>query len=52
LLDAAGSTRKFHIDLQPLEILPVIIETLDSLRPHAILKGVDLTLSYPHRGRG
>jgi signal transduction histidine kinase len=48
LLDAARiATGKFHMDLQPLEVFPVITATVDDVRPSAQLKGVDLDYVVP-----
>jgi signal transduction histidine kinase len=48
LLDAARiSTGKLHMDIQALEILPVIHATVDGVRPSATLKGVDLECLVP-----
>jgi signal transduction histidine kinase len=48
LLDAARiATGKLHMDIQPLEILPVIHATVDGVRPSATLKGVELECLVP-----
>jgi signal transduction histidine kinase len=48
LLDAARiSTGKLHVDIQPMEILPVINATVDGVRPSATLKGVELEFVVP-----
>ncbi len=46
LLDAARiATGKFHMEVQSLEILPVVGASVDGVRPRATLKGVEL--EYP-----
>ena len=51
LLDAARIvTGKFHMDVQPLEILPVITATVDGVRPSATSKGVELEWVVPSPG--
>jgi signal transduction histidine kinase len=48
LLDAARiSTGKLHVDIQPLEILPVINATVDGVRPNATLKSIELECVVP-----
>jgi signal transduction histidine kinase len=43
LLDAARiATGKFPMELQSLEILPVVSATIDGVRPSAVLKGIEL----------
>lgn len=48
LLDAARiATSKLHIDVQLVEILPVINAAVDSMRPRAQKKGVELDYVVP-----
>jgi signal transduction histidine kinase len=48
LLDAARiATGKFHMEVQPLEILPVVGASVDDVRPRATLKGVELEYLVP-----
>jgi signal transduction histidine kinase len=48
LLDAARiATGKFHMEVQPLEILPVVGASVDGVRPRATLKGVELEYLVP-----
>jgi signal transduction histidine kinase len=48
LLDAARiATGKFHMEVQPLEILPVVSASVDGVRPRATLKGVELEYLVP-----
>jgi signal transduction histidine kinase len=50
LLDAARiATGKFHMEVQPLEILPVVGASVDGVRPRATLKGVELEYLVPLR---
>lgn len=48
LLDAARiATGKFHMEVQSLEILPVVGASVDGVRPRATLKGVELEYLVP-----
>jgi signal transduction histidine kinase len=51
LLDAARiATGKFQVNLQPLEILPIVSATVDGVRPMAQQKGVELEYQAPSPG--